>query len=534
MQAKSVIVRAQAISAGLLSLFFALYALPQAEAAPQKRVTVFAVFTNPNPPDQDLKDEAAQLRHAIRYDKRFTVLLCAPDDATFKMAALDTHVSLTSNLNSSACEQLARNAGASCYILLSHSPESQKSFTMDLTILSSSNHQAWTWTGVDIDRGAAQLENVLLNHASNVSAKHTDDETTAASPGASAPQATPPTIANPAPKTNEISTVKVQIQKTPTDDVHQEQRVNNKSNSLALIDQMAADRLSSGDSSYSDQDFLKAIQYYRQAIDYSPNSISTRLKLAQTYFDAGNLTQAVDEAKRALLFDPKNADAIAFLKKLADSGVDIGEDASALLLNSGTDPSNSASWLALGDAYAKQKKYDKAIGAYQRAASIHPADPAPQIGMMVAYLASGDYTQAANACKQAGDQGYLSALQIVSSNADNILKDVSDTLSSSESGAITREGGYQKLLDADSRSSALGKFVALLTPPESQKTGYLHFNQGAQLLMQTVASYVSFIESNDEQSRTQADQLGADAKLELKSGVVAASNIAPIPAKEAH
>jgi hypothetical protein len=128
----------------------------------------------------------------------------------------------------------------------------------------------------------------------------------------------------------------------------------------------------------------------------------------------------------------------------------------------------------------------------------------------------------------------LSALQIVSSNADNILKDVSDTLSSSESGAITREGGYQKLLDADSRSSALGKFVALLTPPESQKTGYLHFNQGAQLLMQTVASYVSFIESNDEQSRTQADQLGADAKLELKSGVVAASNIAPIPAKEAH
>lgn len=480
------------------------------QAASSRDALAFAIFTNPNPPDQGLKDKSIELKKAMRSDKRFLVMLCSQDDPTFMRASVESspHVDIKGALSANAREVLTGAAGGAAYVTISRSSESSMLFVLNLVWLKSPERVAWSWTGADMQIASKVLAPVML-------------EKNLTSTPASLNTKNPPSVNSssqePAPKAKPDSTP-IHVTDVAAPLSHEDAGTDQ-----ALINSEIADDEANGETLAGQDDYLSAVAQIRQAVYLSPKSIKLRLNLAQLYLTSGNPAQAVDESRRALLIDPKNADVAEFLKKLSDSGADMSGSALDLLLAAGKDPDNPVTWITLGDSYSKQKLYSKAIESYRKAALLHPADTAPQIGIMAANLALGDYGKAASACNLAGEEGYKSALQIISSNADNLVSVVHRAMSDLDKGTIDREESYRAVVNADEKAEGLSGFVKLITAPSNQKTGYLHLSLGVQLLSQSISSWRDFEETNSEDSRNQAQEIEKNVVVELKSAMLAES-----------
>lgn len=291
----------------------------------------------------------------------------------------------------------------------------------------------------------------------------------------------------------------------------------------AAIGDDARKKLNEAQSDMQQSNLFAAIDAYRQAVNLSPYATSIRLSLAQTYLQAGYTQQAIDEARRALTLDPQNQDVAQFIKGMSARGLIAPGDPTALLAAVSRDPGDVQAWLALGDSYAASAQTDRAEDAYEHAASLQPSMPDAPMKLVGLYLKTGKYDLAAGAYKKAGTGAYVSTLRMISSAADNVFNSIRQSAADYDGGTITREGYYRQANKADAIARSLQTFVGGITAPADQNVGYLHLSMAVQLMAQATEAWVSFIETNDEQYRSQAVPLEQDARRELKTAMVAAN-----------
>lgn len=277
-----------------------------------------------------------------------------------------------------------------------------------------------------------------------------------------------------------------------------------------------------------------AIDAFRQAVNLNPYATSIRLKLAGAYLQAGYPALAVDEARRAMMLDPGNKDLNDFIKGMRDHGLIAAGDPTVLLASLSRDANNTQTWLALGDSYMADKQTSKAKDAYEHAVALQPEMPDAQVKLIGLFLTEGQCDKAVAAYTKAGATSYAPTVHIINDAANSLLNAIHRAATDHDAGLITREGYYRQATDADSTAKSLQAFVTQMSAPDAQKIGYLHLAMAVQLVSQVTGAWVSFIETNDDQYKAQADPLEQDARRELKTAIVATIAEAGMNASPVH
>ncbi|MDR3707925.1 MAG: hypothetical protein P4L33_06475 [Capsulimonadaceae bacterium] len=536
------------------------------------RVTeiTLAVYPVPYSTKGDLRNQAMALRDELRKERRLVVLLYNPDTPTFQMAArsADPAISLDHPLSQPELDSLTGSAGAGYQVIVTHSDSGgAKSMSVSLDRVGQTVARGiWHWTGKDMKQAASQLRDALLAPSTLQPSPQLDaPPAPIVSPTVpdrlpAAPQAAPEpapvnlgVIAPPAERPSSVA-VKVDIQPlTPTPVVvapllpaggdaalpplpaeapvpaeviasDRPPAASNKrpSRDHGELGDEARRKMNQASMSLQQADILGAIDAYRDAVCLAPYATQIRLKLADAYVQAGYPKEAVDEARRAMTLDPRSREVGEFLKRMSEKGLLPAGDPTALLAAVSRDPDNTSAWIALGDGYLAAGQPDMAKGAYEHAASLQPEMPDPQIKLLSLSIGAGQFEQAFTAYGKAGVIAYPETLRIVLAAADNLFNAIKQASADYEAGKSTREGYYRIAMQSDAQARGLQGFVSRITPPDSQKVGYLHLSLGAQLASQATAAWVGYIETNDQQYREQADPLQEDARRELKTAVIAA------------
>ena len=286
------------------------------------------------------------------------------------------------------------------------------------------------------------------------------------------------------------------------------------------LDSDASNAVAQGDAAMLGGDALSAIGLYKNAISLAPRAMSPRLKLAQAYLTAGMKTQAVAEAKRALLIDPQNHDAKEFIVSQGDSS-DPSNGVVLAQAQSEGDPSNPNVWISLGDAYWNANDPDNALDSYKRAADLDPSGVVPQTRLAKFYAARAEYDLSLAALQKSGPEGYSYALKIISSRSESLVGDLDDETDRFSKGTDTREQFYTALKATYAQAEGLADFVAKIVPPDSYGVSHLHRELSTKLIAQTAAVWIDYAETNNGDDKSQAASLEQYAINEMKTASIA-------------
>ncbi len=125
----------------------------------------------------------------------------------------------------------------------------------------------------------------------------------------------------------------------------------------------------------------EALTELKQAVRLMPEQPPAHLELAKAYEAAGNWTEAVRQLQKLVSMAPQDAEYSYQLGKALTklSGWSLQEIARL-------DPNSARLQQALGQEYAVQEKYDRALIAYQQAARSDPKLPEIHLGMALILL----------------------------------------------------------------------------------------------------------------------------------------------------
>ena len=121
-----------------------------------------------------------------------------------------------------------------------------------------------------------------------------------------------------------------------------------------------------------DQRRAKALEYYDEAAQLSPNSVLILNQWSSAYLDAGQPDRARALLDKSLAMDDRFYDTyVRFMDLYATQG-DMDKAVDAYQKAVQTEPRAVEPHIALGDLYRNRKEWDKAAEAYRKAAQISP------------------------------------------------------------------------------------------------------------------------------------------------------------------
>jgi tetratricopeptide (TPR) repeat protein len=237
--------------------------------------------------------------------------------------------------------------------------------------------------------------------------------------------------------------------------------------------------------------------------------------LIKAYLKSARNVEALDEARRALTMLPDPAPVEELLRDPDAAGSLPG--VSVILCRAAVtrNPTDVPAWIALGDAYAADQQPGKAVDAYLQAVDVAPQDPAPHASLATCYAAQEQYDKCLNELQLAPAPEYAVVVKIVSDTADNLLSEVGDAQSAFEKGGGTREQFYERMKKDDGRTNALADFLGKLPAQKQSNLPLLHRKLGANLLAQATSEWLAFIETAQDNHKSQADVLMIESQDEF-------------------
>jgi tetratricopeptide (TPR) repeat protein len=161
---------------------------------------------------------------------------------------------------------------------------------------------------------------------------------------------------------------------------------------------------------YNRSDYLeRAASEYKQAIAADPDSLFLRVELAELYWRAGRVGDAIHEAEAVLKTDPDYPDAHRLLARIYFHMLDTTQpDRNATKQSLGkaiehlealvrSTPNDTDSWLLLGRLYRASGQPTKAEEAFRKILQTDPDSKAGLANLAELYLQQGDYGHAAEA-----------------------------------------------------------------------------------------------------------------------------------------
>jgi tetratricopeptide (TPR) repeat protein len=140
--------------------------------------------------------------------------------------------------------------------------------------------------------------------------------------------------------------------------------------------------------------FGAAFQYLQRAVEFDPNDIEARIRLATLHVFGGRLEEAREEAGFALDKDPKNLDALAVFSGTVSSEGEV-DGAILRLENARADHAQKAKFhLAMGSLQLRKGDTAGAEASFQEAARVEPDSADAHLALGTFYLAKNDPARA--------------------------------------------------------------------------------------------------------------------------------------------
>ncbi|MBI3270593.1 MAG: protein kinase [Planctomycetes bacterium] len=155
--------------------------------------------------------------------------------------------------------------------------------------------------------------------------------------------------------------------------------------------------------------FERALEAFTRAIDADPSDAEARVRRAEAFQRSGRLERAHADLDEAVRIDPLHASALLLRGELRCAA---GEYARAVLdleCVLRAEGKNVRALAGLGLARLRQKEWEKAREAFQRAAEAAPSEPGPHVRLAAALAGAGALDAAFSALNRASELGRLEA-----------------------------------------------------------------------------------------------------------------------------
>jgi len=313
----------------------------------------------------------------------------------------------------------------------------------------------------------------------------------------------------------------------------------------------ASDYVGQADASLQAGDVAVAIQQYQQAVNADPTNPAIRLKLVDAYGRKGMYDQAYAELDRAEKIGA-SADAIAAardkLNAMRSGQAAPGTSPVKTATGSNTadqqptttEPTPRASSepkSAKASAVAKMKEGDRlwqanqpdeAAEAYKEAIKLDPSDWRAYERLALVDASMSLFGESRAALEQLAKVQPNPSPQMITSRYQlfskvfeqwfaTLFRQLDRDSADYEAKRISRESYYSSVKGLGLRLESMAKFLDVLPCPEDKKAANLHRSLACGLVAQAASSLRDYLETNNAESKSNADTFIAQAKKELEN-----------------
>lgn len=303
----------------------------------------------------------------------------------------------------------------------------------------------------------------------------------------------------------------------------------------------AADYVTLGDASTTAGSLALAVQQYQQAVNADPTNPALRMKLANAFARKGMYDEAAAELDRATKMGASADQIAAAGKEIADlrAGKEPGrpeviktikvapEPTAAEPPESKPDPKTAVGKMREGDKLWQANKPDEAADAYNEAIRLNPADWRAYERLALVDASMSLFGESRKTLEQLAKVEPAPTPQVIANRHQlfsavfeqwftTLFRQYDRDLADYQRKSITRESYYSATKGLGGRLESMAKFLDALPVPADKKPASLHRSLACGLVSQAASSLLDYLETNNSDSKSNAETFVTQAKKELE------------------
>lgn len=269
-----------------------------------------------------------------------------------------------------------------------------------------------------------------------------------------------------------------------------------------------------------------AVPLLRQAINYAPRKALPRVLLTEAYLQIRRSTEAINEAKRALVVasDATPEQKAELTRLTARAMIDRGDQEEATRLYTQIlkdNPKNTEARVGLAEMLLAKQENEAAEIQYRLIRQYEPGNPEAGRGLVRLLVAKGALEDAVREAKTSPEAiRHLMATVIFLEAASALAVRVVQNRTAWEEGKLSREIFYKATVSQSERAKLLAELLSSTAPPESERevVRMAHNRRvlAANLLSQALGSLQAFLETGEVASGSRARTLITEFYTEMK------------------
>ena len=291
-----------------------------------------------------------------------------------------------------------------------------------------------------------------------------------------------------------------------------------------------ADYMARVDRYLKEGNLTSASSELKRAINVNPKALESRIKLADIYLRQMKYDQAIDELRRARELAPENVEVLKSLAAAYEAQGSLS-DATAVYeaLAAKSKPGETAALrIAMGDLYWKHAKIGEAVKQYTTAIESAPRDSTPHLRLARVFAAQAQFKDCAREIEASAkltpegspvidSETFQGFLKIADSEIRAVYAQYQVNEAAYRKQERTREDYHNTARELGDRAAALADFLDKLPSPKEFRVSKRHRVLGLTLFSQGTASLMTFLESDDEDARTESVLYFTEAVKEFQT-----------------
>ena len=321
--------------------------------------------------------------------------------------------------------------------------------------------------------------------------------------------------------------------------------------------QSASDLTAQADASIAAGSIALGIKQYQQAVNADPTNIPIRIKLATAYARKGMQAEALAELDRATKMGA-GAEQIAEAKKQINTLHSSSGSAQPEIIKSvrvAPEPAETSASqtqsanlktavgrMLQGDKLWRSAQPDEAAAAYKEAIKLNPSDWRAYERLALVDASMSLFGESRQTLELLAKVQQNPSPKIVANRYQLFSKVFQDLFGALfrqydrdsgdyEKQVMTRESYYNSIKSLGLRLESMAKFLDALPVPAGQENAALHRSLACGLVAQAASSLQDYLETNNADSKSNAETFVAQAKKELDE-VKKAEAAASVPASQ--
>ena len=183
--------------------------------------------------------------------------------------------------------------------------------------------------------------------------------------------------------------IKFGISETRAKELEEFAKQNNSASSNDLLEE--------GKTYYNNEEYDKAIEIFKKAVELNPNEYLNWQWLGRSYYERysdGDEENALNSLLKAVELNPNDDSNWYWLGISYGMNSQYDKEKESFLKATELNPNNADNWYKLGISYFNDKQYDKAIESFSKAVELNPNDDKNWDNLANSYQMNGQYDKA--------------------------------------------------------------------------------------------------------------------------------------------